>query len=67
MNTNCTSIVPQPTTNTREARISTQLRIRPSRMQKIRRIADREGLYIGRVLEYAIDCLPDDESILHGN
>lgn len=48
----------------REARVSTQLRVRPSLMDKARRIADREGIFIGRVIEWAIESLPEDNAIL---
>lgn len=64
MQTTHTQIVPQTARGGREARVSTQLRIRPSHMDKARRIADREGLFIGRVIEWAIEQLPEDATSL---
>jgi predicted N-acetyltransferase YhbS len=56
--------VHQTQTTGRESRVSTQLRLRPSLMNKARRIADREGIFIGRVIEWAIDALPEDKTSL---
>ena len=60
MTTTHTQSVHQNTGNRREARVSTQLRVRPSLMDKARRIADREGIFIGRVIEWAIEAMPED-------
>jgi hypothetical protein len=64
MTTTHTQIVHQSSETRRESRVSTQLRIRPSHMDKARRIADREGLFIGRVIEWAIEQLPEDATSL---
>ena len=31
-------------------------------MDKARRIADREGIFIGRVIEWALEAMPEDET-----
>ena len=56
------SSVHQTAPGGREARVSTQLRVRPSLMDKARRIADREGIFIGRVIEWALEAMPEDET-----